>query len=95
MRPAKIAPRQSYTRSLFLSEWVTFDQVGAYGVQISLSGADGVASFDVDVAPRDENRLRSLCGLLATRESEPRWDGDQDPARVLSFVSDDVAIPRL
>jgi hypothetical protein len=94
-KKAKLAPGQSYTRSLLLNEWATFDEVGAYSVLISLPGVDGVASFEVDVSARDQSRLHSLCELLAKGEREPRWDEDQVPERVLSFVTDDVAIPYL
>jgi hypothetical protein len=95
MRTAKIEPAQSYARSLLLNEWFPFDGEGRYEVSVAVPGVDGVASFEIDVLPRDENRLRGVCERLAKDESEQRWAGDLSPARVLSFVADDVAIPYL
>jgi hypothetical protein len=94
-KTTKIAPGQSCTRSVLLNEWFPFDEAGRYEVSVAVRGVDGVASFEVDVSPRDEDRLRSLCERLASGDRAPRWDGDQMPERVLSFVADDVAIPYL
>jgi hypothetical protein len=95
LRTVKVEPAQSYTRSLLLNEWFAFDGVSPYEVSIAVPGVDGVASFEVDVLPRDENRLRGFCERLAKDETEQRWTGDLSPARVLSFVADDIAIPYL
>jgi hypothetical protein len=95
MKKATIATGQSYTRSLLLNEWASFDEAGTYSVLILLPGVDGAASFDVETRPRDESRLRSASERLAKDRRERRWEGDVDPARALSFVADDVAVPYL
>lgn len=95
VKKATVAPGQSYTRSLLLNEWATFDRPGIYGVLITLPGAAGVASFEVEILPRDESRLRDTCERLDKDRRERHSEGDIDPMRALSFVADDVAIPYL
>lgn len=95
VKSAEIAPGQSYTRSVLLNEWFSFDATGRYEVSVAVHGVDGVATFEVEVSPKDDDRLRSLCERLASGERAPRWGGDQVPERVLSFVADEVAIPYL
>jgi len=92
---AQIAPGQSYTRSLLLNEWLPFDEPGRYQITVALPAAEGLASFEVDIAPRDPDRLRSVCERLATDASDPLSAGRFSSARALSLVADDVAIPYL
>ncbi len=92
---AKIGPAQSYSRPVLLNEWFPFDEVGRYDVSVALPGVEGVAYFEVEVSPRDEDRLRSTCERLAADASQRGAANRLFAARALGFVSDDLAIPYL
>jgi hypothetical protein len=90
----QIQPGQSFKRPVLLNQWFPFDEVGRYHVSVTVRGVEGTADFRVNVAARDEARLRAVCESLIkdARQQSPRGT---EAALTLSFVSDDLAIPYL
>jgi hypothetical protein len=88
-----IRPGQSFKRPVLLNQWFPFNEVGRYHVTVSVPGVEGTADFRVNIAARDETRLRAVCETLlkdATSFESPRRF---EAARTLGFVADDLAIP--
>ncbi len=92
---AHIQPGQSFKRPVLLNQWFPFDEVGRYHVAINVPGVEGTADFWVNIAARDEARLRALCESLIKDAASPDASRRWDAALTLSFVSDDLAIPYL
>lgn len=102
-----VAPRSQYSQRVVLDEWIEFDVVGAYMLQVRFSGSiDATAGvptdvrrdhvFNIVVLPRDPGRLEELCRSLESRLAQPQGLADhRQAAQQLAAVRDPVAIPYL
>jgi hypothetical protein len=100
----RLAPGERLEKWIVLDEWTQLDQVGKYRVTIQFNGVlrtvkgnvPGVSKplvSVVEVLPRDEEKLRATCVLLASRSLSTA--GGEDAAVALSHVTDPVAVPYL
>lgn len=102
-----LKPQERFSQSILLNEWVQFDAVGDYEVQIAIDGrmftsagkpveAVKERTCSVKVRPRDEQALRAACGELAREALTAEGFPDRDAAaRALGYVQDPVAVPYL
>jgi hypothetical protein len=83
-----------FNRPLLLNQWFPFNEVGRYHVAINVPGVEGTANLWVNIAARDEGRLRAVCETLIEDASQLSERGIH-AALALSFVSGDLTIPYL
>src|SRR5262245_14813874 len=98
----------TYTQKILLDEWYDFNSVGQYSIELRTAAIFRTSSgrsvettpikpIFLQVQPRDENRLDSICKSLATTVlTSSLSTGERETAAVtLSHVRDPVAIPFL
>lgn len=100
-----IGPNAQYSQHLLLNDWVAFDQIGSYLVEVRLRTPIRTASGDVirppaaevftlHVGARDESVLRLTCQKLTDTVIDFRTVEEQHfAARALGAVTDPVAVP--
>lgn len=99
-----VGPGESYQQPLLLNEWINFQNVGQYSVEIALANPLWTASQEVvfperfittlDIRPRDETSLLETCERLASEiEAATSVTIAIRAAEALSYVSDNVAVP--
>lgn len=101
-----INPGEDYEQRLLLNEWIRFSNAGVYLIQMHVNRQLQTASGDtillspfltqLDVFPRDEERLRNVCEELATLiETTLSIEMAFEAAEALSYIADPIAVPYL
>jgi hypothetical protein len=98
----------TYTQKILLNEWYDFTSVGRYSIELHTSAVfrtsrgrsvetTPIKSVSLEIQPRDENRLRSICeNLASTALTSSLSTATRETAAVtLSYIKDPVAIPFL
>lgn len=95
----EIAPLAEHREPLLLQDWYRFEEPDGYLITIALLlDGERISSepFVLDVLPRDADRLRAVCEVLAERAVSGGVSAEAvDAARALAHVADPVAIPFL
>lgn len=104
----EVPAKSRYTQQLLLTEWLAFDSPGIYQIDVGLSLPKralaqlasatplGATHFELKIAPRDVNVLRTRCGALASimsvsQSAEERINAGQ----ALTSMIDEAVIPCL
>lgn len=102
-----VQPGETFSQRLLLNEWYDhFNSPGRYKLEARLITTIAVGnSFqlqdsgfkgEIPIAPRDAAQLKRFCEELATQvATAPNPEAAQEPARILSYVEDPVAVPYL
>jgi hypothetical protein len=101
-----IQPGEHYQQELILNQWFEFDTPGRYVLTAQLNtvidvGGMGTSAppaqhLELEIKPRDVQRLTKLCAELAKQvETAQSVEAAQFPALTLSYVGDPVAVPYL
>lgn len=98
----------TYTQKMLLNEWYDFSSAGRYSIAFHTSAvlrtgsgraveSTPIEPIFLEVQPRDEDRLQSICNDLATAAltSSLHTRKRETAAAALSYVKDPVAIPFL
>jgi hypothetical protein len=98
----------TYTQKILLNEWYDFTSVGRYSIELQTSAVfrtsrgrsvetAPIQPIFLEVQPRDEDHLQSLCKDLATvaLTTSMSTPERETAAITLSYVKDPVAIPFL
>jgi hypothetical protein len=102
----EIDPSGDYSQPLILNDWLAFDQPGSYQIEIRLTAPIRTASgqvvksptadaFDVQIGPRDEDRLRQSYQRLADAFVNSAGVEQYQAAHALRYLTDPVAVPIL
>lgn len=94
-----------YRQEFLLNQWFEFKSLGRYFMEARLNAPgpllhDAISpqgrSMELELKPRDINRLTKVCAELASRTEAARSVVEaKDPALALSYVKDPVAVPYL
>jgi hypothetical protein len=101
-----LPPGQVYSQELLLNQWWQFPVQGTYLVKAEFTGpirtqlgqpvqADRSAEMELNIEPRDPNRLAQLCRTLAGRAESGNAGTALSAGKILSYVIDPVAVPYL
>lgn len=102
-----VRPGESFSQPLLLNEWYdNFNTPGKYILDARLTtpiaGGETLHAQDpgfkgeISITPRDAARLERVCERLAKQiETAPNPEAAQEPALMLSYVEDPLAIPYL
>lgn len=101
-----IQPGGEYQQELLLNQWFRFDSIGTYVVTAQPRTNVDIGEFatlqspnysaEIEVRPRDVERLRTTCSNLANQvEAASDATAARQPALVLSYIEDPVAVPYL
>ncbi len=97
----------SYEQQLILNEWFSFDEVGHYVIEASVTIPENeakanplnrlqVSKFNIQILPLDDRQLFKTCaGLAEEVEMSNSYAVAAQAATALSYVSDTVAVPYL
>ncbi|HET9777143.1 MAG TPA: hypothetical protein VFP77_11285 [Gemmatimonadaceae bacterium] len=97
-----LAPQQSFSRTLVLNEWASFDREGSYEVEIAVPPPPGLsnrpdvqlsAAGVVRVVPPDPARLGSACEKLESEALHGSAEQQVEAGIALSFTTGDVCVP--
>ena len=101
----EIPPGRSYRQSLLLNRWFDFSKPGRYAISATFNGAIGpgpsvvpgerTTQLVMDIQPRDEQRLRSVCADLDRTANANSGHATKQAAEALSYIRDDIAVPFL
>jgi len=89
-----------YEQVLVLNQWFQLDSAGKYSLRAQMNGAASI-SPDIERIPfeikqRAPERLAKLCSDLTDQvKAAPNAQAAQQPALLLSYVEDPVAVPYL
>jgi hypothetical protein len=103
---AVVAPGEDYQQPLLMNQWFPFRTVGTYfltsqlttDIEVSGDGSQPPKSQTIRLAvnARDPQRLTIVCADLARQvEQAPNAEAAQEPALMLSYVEDPIAVPYL
>jgi hypothetical protein len=96
---------EEQARRLLMNEWYSFNEPGVYQLEFDILDAfsteDGTpvdavvrGGLKVEVATRDEGRLRAACrSFAADAENAVAAQTRLDAARAMTFMTDPVAVP--
>jgi hypothetical protein len=98
-----IEPGEDYQQEPILNQWFEFGTPGKFILTARLNtplGMDGATlpaqRLQLEIKPRDIQRLTKVCTDLARQvEEAPNAEAAQEPALVLSYVEDPIAVPYL
>jgi hypothetical protein len=99
-----LAPHQSYSKTLVLNEWESFDHEGTYSVEVAVPVPSDLlnraevnlsASTLVRVTPRDPIRIKSACEQLKAKLLGAKPEQREEASLALGFATDDVCFPIL
>jgi hypothetical protein len=100
-----VEPGADYQERLVMNRWFPFEMQGTYTLVGQLTSdiltADGSIREDGETAemtinPRDPARIKTVCAELAKEvQNAPNAAAAQEPALILSYVDDPIAVPYL
>jgi hypothetical protein len=90
-----LEPGGTYREVIVLNEWVDFDQIGSYVVEMGLKSSPSLmVRLDVKVSAKDISVLELRCSELLSRiTGEASAQESIASAKALSFIDDPIVVP--